>query len=78
MQRKPKQFEPLWAIGALKPDEPMALTYSKERGFLEPVTNRDARPVIGKIIAWTYRVDKTRSDKDAYIECLRLAKERDQ
>jgi hypothetical protein len=37
------------------PDDPILLTYSRERGFFEPITNRLAYPVVGKVISWKYR-----------------------
>lgn len=30
------------------------LTYSKDRGFFEPIANRDAEPVIGRVTHWQY------------------------
>ncbi len=36
------------------PKNPMILTYSKERGFFEPITNRDAEPIVGKVLSWKY------------------------
>lgn len=36
------------------PDDPMILTYSRERGFFEPLTNRAAEPVVGKVLSWKY------------------------
>lgn len=37
------------------PDDPMILTYSKERGFFEPITGCLAFPVVGKVLSWKYR-----------------------
>lgn len=50
----PAEYRPLEARGSKKPNVWYLLTYSKDRGFFEPISNRDAEPVIGKILEWKY------------------------
>lgn len=64
--RNPREFELLWVIGAKYPMKPMALTWSRDRGFFEPITNTAAAPVIGDVLAWRYRGDDSASDRAAY------------
>lgn len=71
----PREFEPLWVVGAKYPDEPMSLTYSKERGFFEVYTNKDAVPVIGEILSWQYRCHLRYEDDEAYENAVQLAAE---
>lgn len=54
--RKPAQYRSLLCIcEKTGPDDtPMMLTYSKDRGFFEPVTNQLAEPVVGKVLSWKY------------------------
>lgn len=51
--RMPAEFRILECVCERTP-HPMLLTYSKARGFFEPVTNLDARPVVGKVLSWKY------------------------
>lgn len=37
-----------------KTPHPMLLCYSKARGFFEPITNLDAEPIAGRVLAWQY------------------------
>lgn len=71
----PREFEPLWVVGAQYPDEPMSLTYSKERGFFEVYTNKDAVTVIGEILSWQYRCHLRCEDDEAYQNAITLAAE---
>ena len=52
--RNPRQYQPLEVRGQKYPDEWLLLTYSKDRGFFEPVTNMLAEPVIGQVLEWRY------------------------
>lgn len=51
----PKEFEVLWCKGKKFGNDWFKLTFSQERGFFEPATNKDAEPVIGKITHWQYQ-----------------------
>lgn len=56
--RKPAEYRSLECIcEKTGPSDPMILTYSRERGFFEPITNRLAEPVVGKVLSWRYRTD---------------------
>ena len=34
--------------------EPMLLTYSRNRGYFEPVTGQSAEPIVGRVTHWEY------------------------
>lgn len=51
--RHPAEFR-LLDCACERASEPMLLTYSSERGFIEPITNLDAEPVVGKVLDWRY------------------------
>lgn len=54
--RKPAEYRSLECECELTgPDDLVILTYSHERGFFEPITNRLAEPVVGKVLRWRYR-----------------------
>lgn len=57
--RKPAEYRSLECIcEKTGPDDPMILTYSRDRGFFEPRTNRLAEPVVGKVLSWRYRTEE--------------------
>lgn len=64
--KNPRPWRGVWAIGAHYPGDPMALLFTPDRGFIEPVTNLDAAPVIGPVIAWRYRGQTRESDNQVY------------
>jgi len=68
--RNPAEFKAIWAMGETRPKDPMALCFSKERGFFEPVTNRNAEPVMGRIIAWCYRPEDNAGDTPVYNDLV--------
>lgn len=68
--RMPKQYEPVWAIGANHPNDPMALSWSRRDGWRDCFAYEPAEPVIGEIIAWRYRHDDSTADDDAYQDVL--------
>ena len=51
-KRKPAEFRPL--ICKAQNGQEYCLTYSKGRGFFEPITNQSAEPLIGPVVAWRY------------------------
>ncbi len=52
--RKPRPYEVVTCLTE-KGEEFHGLCWSKARGeFIEPITNRSAEPVIGKITGWRY------------------------
>lgn len=54
MTRRPKAYEPIICLGA-DDKEYRGLCYSAYWGrIIDPVTNRDAEPVIGPIKSWRY------------------------
>jgi hypothetical protein len=55
--RTPRQFELLECRCEKHPTEWLRLTYSKDRGFFEPITNQAAEPVVGAVLEWRYAQD---------------------
>lgn len=52
--RKPRPYEPV-TVQTKKGEEFHGLCWSKARAeFIEPISNRSAEPVIGKITGWRY------------------------
>lgn len=52
--RKPRPYEPV-TVQTEKGEEFHGLCWSKARGeFIEPISNRSAAPVIGRITGWRY------------------------
>jgi hypothetical protein len=52
--RKPRPYEPV-TVQTEKGEEFHGLCWSKARAeFIEPISNRSAEPVIGKITGWRY------------------------
>lgn len=52
--KKPAQYRLLKVRAEKYPNEWLLLTFSKDRGFFEPITNSAAEPVVGKILQWEY------------------------
>lgn len=50
--RAPREYKPL--VCQCERASNMLLTYSRERGFFEPITNQDAEPVVGNVLSWEY------------------------
>lgn len=52
--RKPRAYEPVTVLTE-KGEEFHGLCWSKARAeFIEPISNRSAEPVIGRITGWRY------------------------
>lgn len=52
--RKPRAYEVV-TVQTEKGEELHGLCWSRDRGeFIEPISNRSAEPVIGKITGWRY------------------------
>jgi len=51
--RRPRAYTLVEAYVAGIP-EPFMLCWIPERGFVEPITNQRAEPVIGGIVRWNY------------------------
>ena len=71
--RKPKQYKSLWCQGKNEANKWFHLIYTKERGFIEPITNQSAEPIIGKITHWQYdepAPDEFQSQLKPYISSV--------
>lgn len=56
LMKTPAEFRFLMCVCERTLDA-MLLTYSRARGFFDPITNLDAVPVVGKIVGWRYEME---------------------